>query len=223
MWPILKEAAGDILRYVIQMLPCALAGAGLFFALLPLRRRRLAIRGLRSPAPREGALLIFVLFCAGLAALTVFPSNLWSYVLEPGRWPEGTSFWSFYPTWEELTARLQRLPEELPRLLTPFPGGIIYHFHSYWSVFLFLGNMGMFLPIGFFTALLWRRERLWRSTLVGFLASLSIETIQLFIDRGTDLDDLILNTVGAAAGYLLYRLIRTIAPRATAKFTCVKV
>ena len=223
MWPILKEAAGDILRYVIQMLPCALAGAGLFFALLPLRRRRLAIRGLRSPAPREGALLIFVLFCAGLAALTVFPSNLWSYVLEPGRWPEGTSFWSFYPTWEELTARLQRLPEELPRLLTPFPGGIIYHFHSYWSAFLFLGTMGMFLPIGFFTALLWRRERLWRSTLVGFLASLSIETIQLFIDRGTDLDDLILNTVGAAAGYLLYRLIRTIAPRATAKFTCVKV
>ena len=223
MWPILKEAAGDILRYVIQMLPCALAGAGLFFALLPLRRRRLAIRGLRSPAPREGALLIFVLFCAGLAALTVFPSNLWSYVLEPGRWPEGTSFWSFYPTWEELTARLQRLPEELPRLLTPFPGGIIYHFHSYWSAFLFLGNMGMSLPIGFFTALLWRRERLWRSTLVGFLASLSIETIQLFIDRGIDLDDLILNTVGAAAGYLLYRLIRTIAPRATAKFTCVKV
>ena len=223
MWPILKEAAGDILRYVIQMLPCALAGAGLFFALLPLRRRRLARRGLRSPATREGALLVFVLFCAGLAALTVFPSNLWSYVLEPGRWPEGTSFWSFYPTWEELTARLQRLPEELPRLLTPFPGGIIYHFHSYWSAFLFLGNMGMFLPIGFFTALLWRRERLWRSTLVGFLASLSIETIQLFIDRGTDLDDLILNTVGAAAGYLLYRLIRTIAPRATAKFTCVKV
>ena len=98
MWPILKEAAGDILRYVIQMLPCALAGAGLFFALLPLRRRRLARRGLRSPATREGALLVFVLFCAGLAALTVFPSNLWSYVLEPGRWPEGTTFWSFYPT-----------------------------------------------------------------------------------------------------------------------------
>ena len=223
MWPTLKEAAGDILRYVIQMLPCALAGAGLFFALLPLRRRRLAGLGLRSPAPREGALLIFVLFCAGLAALTVFPSNLWSYVLEPGRWPDGTTFWSFYPTWEELTARLQRLPEELPRLLTPFPGGVTYHFHSYWSAFLFLGNIGMFLPIGFFTALLWRRGRLWRSTLVGFLASLSIETIQLFIDRGTDLDDLILNTVGAAAGYLLYRLVRAVAPRAAAKFTCVKV
>ena len=120
-------------------------------------------------------------------------------------------------------SRLQHLPAELPRLLTPFPGGIAYHFHSYWSAFLFLGNVGMFLPIGFFTALLWRRGNLWRSTLVGFLASLSIETIQLFIDRGTDLDDLILNTVGAAVGYLLYWLLRAAVPGFTAKFTCVKV
>ena len=120
-------------------------------------------------------------------------------------------------------SRLQYLPEELPRLLTPFPGGIAYHFHSYWNAFLFLGNVGMFLPIGFFTALLWRRGNLWHSTLVGFLASLSIETIQLFIDRGTDLDDLILNTVGAAVGYLLYWLLRAAVPGFTAKFTCVKV
>lgn len=223
MWSVLEEAASDVLRYVVQMLPCSFAGAILFFALLPVRHRRLARRGLKSPALREGTLLIFVLFCAGLAALTVFPSNLWSYVVDPNRWPEGTTFWSFYPTWEELTVRLQRLPAELPRLLTPFPGGIAYHFHSYWSAFLFLGNVGMFLPIGFFTALLWRRGRLWRSALAGFLASLSIETIQLFIDRGTDLDDLILNTVGAAAGYLLYRLLRALVPGFAAKFTCVKV
>ena len=223
MWSLLKEAVSDVLRYVVQMLPCAFAGAVLFFSLLPVRRRRLARRGLKSPALREGTLLIFVLFCAGLAALTVFPSNLWSYVVAPNHWPEGTTFWSFYPTWEELAVRLQRLPETLPRLLTPFPGGIAYHFHSYWSAFLFLGNVGMFLPIGFFTALLWRRGCLWSSALAGFLASLSIETIQLFIDRGTDLDDLILNTVGAAAGYLLYRLLRAIAPGFAAKFTCVKV
>lgn len=223
MWSLLEEAAGDVLRYVLQMLPCAFVGAILFFVLFPIRRRHLAQIGLKSPALREGTLLIFVLFCAGLAALTVFPSNLWSYVLEPDRWPEGTTFWSFYPTMEDLMSRLQHLPEELPRLLTPFPGGIAYHFHSYWSAFLFLGNVGMFLPIGFFTALLWRRGNLWRSTLVGFLASLSIETIQLFIDRGTDLDDLILNTVGAAVGYLLYWLLRAAVPGFTAKFTCVKV
>ena len=223
MWSVLEEVAGDVFRYVVQMLPCAFASAVLFFVLLPIRRQCLARRGLNSPVLREGTLLVFVLFCAGLAALTIFPSNLWSFVIAPNRWPDGTTFWSFYPTMEELSTRLQRLPEELPRLLTPFPGGIAYHFHSYWSAFLFLGNVGMFLPIGFFAALLWRQGSLWRSTLTGFLTSLSIETIQLFIDRGTDLDDLILNTVGAAAGYLLYRLLRAITPGFAAKFTCVKV
>lgn len=223
MWSVLEEVAGDVFRYVVQMLPCAFASAVLFFVLLPIRRHCLARRGLKSPVLREGTLLVFVLFCAGLAALTIFPSNLWSFVIAPNRWPDGTTFWSFYPTMEELSTRLQRLPEELPRLLTPFPGGIAYHFHSYWSAFLFLGNVGIFLPIGFFAALLWRQGSLWRSTLTGFLTSLSIETIQLFIDRGTDLDDLILNTVGAAAGYLLYRLLRAITPGFAAKFTCVKV
>ena len=119
--------------------------------------------------------------------------------------------------------RLESLPEDLPQLLTPFPMGISCHFRSYWSVFLFLGNIGMFLPIGFFPVLLWRQGNLRRSTIVGILTSLAIETSQLFIDRGTDLDDLILNTVGAITGYFLYRLLRVAAPGFTAKFTCVKV
>ena len=212
MWSILEEAAEDIFRYVVQMLPCVLAGAILFFIFRPIRLRHLEEKGLASPALREAGMLLFVLFYAGLAALTIFPSNLWSYVLSPGRWPEGTTFWSFYPTIEEVMVRLQSLPGELPRLLTPFPLGIAYHFHSYWSTFLFLGNIGIFLPIGFFHALLWRRRSLLYSTAIGFLTSLTIETIQLFIDRGTDLDDLILNTAGAAAGYLLYRLLRSLRP-----------
>ena len=39
--------------------------------------------GLVSPPLREGALLLFALFCAGLGALTLFPSGLWSYLLQP--------------------------------------------------------------------------------------------------------------------------------------------
>ena len=223
MWSVLWEAAGDILRYVAQMLPCICIGGLFFFLARPIRLWHLMAHSLNSPFFREAGLLLFVLFCSGLAALTLFPSNLWSYVISPERWPEDTNFWSFYPSFQELLARLQQLPQTLPRMLTPFPMGISYHFRSYWSAFLFLGNIGMFLPIGFFTALLWREGSLWRSVLVGFLASLSIEVIQLFIDRGTDLDDLILNSVGAAAGYLLYRLLRAVVPNFTVKFICVKV
>lgn len=223
MRSILWEVAGDIFHYIVQMLPCVLAGAVLFFILRPVRLRHLESKGLDSPPLREMGLFLFVLFGAGMAALTVFPSNLWSYVLSPSRWPEGTTFWSFYPTITEVSVRLESLSEDLPQLLTPFPMGISYHFRSYWSVFLFLGNIGMFLPAGFFPVLLWRQGDVWRSIMVGFLTSLTIETIQLFIDRGTDLDDLILNTVGAVTGYFLYRLLRAAAPGLTAKFTCVKV
>ena len=64
--------------YVAQMLPCMGVGAAAFLALLPRRRKDLARRGLRSGPAREAALFLFVIFCAGLAALTVFPANFWT-------------------------------------------------------------------------------------------------------------------------------------------------
>ena len=78
MGAVLGEALGDILRYGRQMLPGAWLALLLFLLLLPWRRKRLERSGLVSPPLREGALLLFLLFCAGRAALTVFPSNFWA-------------------------------------------------------------------------------------------------------------------------------------------------
>ena len=66
------------LDYLKQMLPCMAIAAGCFLALLHHRRRGLYRRGLQSGVVREIGLFVFVLFCAGLAALTVFPSNFWT-------------------------------------------------------------------------------------------------------------------------------------------------
>lgn len=41
----------------------------------------------------------------------------------------------------------------------------------------------------------------------GFCFSLLIETDQLFNRRATDIDDLIMNTLGTALGFLIYRLL----------------
>ena len=123
MGAVLGEALGDILRYGRQMLPCAWLALLLFLLLLPWRRKRLERSGLVSPPLREGALLLFLLFCAGLAALTVFPSNFWAYLLEPERWPQ-QSLLDFYPTAQEVWSRLSGLPQDLPWLLTPFPLGV---------------------------------------------------------------------------------------------------
>lgn len=73
----------------------------------------------------------------------------------------------------------------------------------------FLGNIIMFIPIGFLIPLLWNVNNK-KVILFGFLISLFIETSQLFINRGTDIDDLILNTFGTILGLLFYKLLKKI-------------
>lgn len=68
---------GNARDYAAQMLPCMCAGMAVYALALPVRRRRLDRLGLVSPRRRELALLLFVMFAAGLAALTLFPAGFW--------------------------------------------------------------------------------------------------------------------------------------------------
>lgn len=70
----------------------------------------------------------------------------------------------------------------------------------------FLGNIGMFIPIGLLIPAIWKiKDRI--VILIGFLISLSIELSQLFLNRGTDIDDLIFNTLGTIIGLMIYKII----------------
>ena len=81
-----------------------------------------------------------------------------------------------------------------------------------------LANALIFVPIGFFVNLLWRRPRWWKGLAVGFCSSFAIEFLQLFVNRSTDVDDLILNTTGAFLGGLITLLLGKLAPKLTSKF-----
>jgi glycopeptide antibiotics resistance protein len=69
-----------------------------------------------------------------------------------------------------------------------------------------LGNIIGFIPLGVLLPILFAGLQKVRRTIGAvFLISLSFETIQLITDLGVfDVDDLLLNTVGGAIGYLLY-------------------
>jgi glycopeptide antibiotics resistance protein len=69
-----------------------------------------------------------------------------------------------------------------------------------------LGNIIGFIPLGvLFPILMSGRWKGWKTIGLVFLISLAFETIQLMTDLGVfDVDDLLLNTVGGAIGYLLY-------------------
>ena len=65
-------------------------------------------------------------------------------------------------------------------------------------------NAVLFLPFGFLLPVLWRKCRTWKTTVAaGFLTSLGIEILQLFCYRATDVDDLIMNTLGTFLGYII--------------------
>lgn len=65
-------------------------------------------------------------------------------------------------------------------------------------------NIILFIPLGFILPLLWSRFRSRkRIILAGFLFSLAIELSQLLNYRITDVDDLIMNSLGTWLGYEL--------------------
>ena len=69
-------------------------------------------------------------------------------------------------------------------------------------------NVVMLVPLGFLLPLWWRDyQRLAPTVVAGAGLSLLIEVSQLMNGRATDIDDLIANTLGALAGYLLWCLL----------------
>jgi glycopeptide antibiotics resistance protein len=78
-------------------------------------------------------------------------------------------------------------------------------------------NVLLFVPVGFFLPLLWKRFESSRLTVAwGFMFSLSIEMIQLFNNRVSDIDDLLMNAAGAALGYLVWALAKKLLPNISA-------
>lgn len=78
-----------------------------------------------------------------------------------------------------------------------------------------LGNILMFVPVGIIWPVCFKKlNTYWKVVLAGGGFSLFIELTQLcFFDRSTDIDDLILNTAGAAIGAAIYFLIKRAATK----------
>jgi Glycopeptide antibiotics resistance protein len=81
-------------------------------------------------------------------------------------------------------------------------------------VFMFqvFGNIVSFMPLAFLLAIIYPKYRIARKNmLLCFIISMSIEIIQLLINiitqianRGVEINDIILNTLGSIVGFLLY-------------------
>ena len=77
-----------------------------------------------------------------------------------------------------------------------------------------IGNIVMFIPLGFGLPFLWRRmHNFFRFNLTILFVPVLIECVQLFIWRSVDVDDVLLNFIGGAIGGLLCAFVRLVSRR----------
>ena len=71
----------------------------------------------------------------------------------------------------------------------------------------YLLNILLFIPLGFLAPVIWvDMNKLGKVIGVGVLLTFLIELSQLFNNRRTDIDDILLNVLGAVIGFILYKL-----------------
>ena len=86
------------------------------------------------------------------------------------------------------------------------------------DIIVYLLNFVLLMPCGFLLPLIAEKlESLGSIFCVSFLISMLIEISQLFNNRKTDIDDLILNIGGAVIGYVIYRLVVKAFPQISNK------
>jgi len=175
-----------IIGYIINMLPYMILAIPIY----------LIVRGIiikknnkKINLYHELTLFIFVLFIVGLFSQTIIPKfefgvNGFGIVKNGVHKTNLIPFRVLFETYREV-----------------FINGYIEYF-----LINFLGNIILFIPFGFVIPLLWNVSNR-KVIVIGAYISFFIEISQLLLARGTDVDDLILNTSGVILGLLLYKLL----------------
>ena len=186
--------------YLIAMSWGAAAALLVFACCRRSRKRSLAEKGLRSSCCRETVQALFWMFCGGMAVVTLTPRWLVELV-RSGAWNAAEPFFA----WGSINA---------------FPFATFAA--DAHSLYILAGNIVMFLPFGFFPALLWRAFDGKHALLTGLLVTGFIECWQLAVGRTWDIDDLLLNTIGTLTGFLLWKLADRVLPNGLRQLHCTE-
>jgi glycopeptide antibiotics resistance protein len=180
---VYRSFAAPILVLSSIVVPCWLA----------FRLYRHRTRGRPVSFGREILLLTLVVYLASLAAVTLSPNRSGRLIAA------GTGGIDLRPNLASLTCSSATLPT----------GSSARAF----CVRNARGNVMLFFPLGILIPLVWRHVRFWKGTQIAIALSFSIELAQYLSSawgsyRAADVNDFILNVVGACLGLALVSLLR---------------
>ena len=159
---------------------------------LVFRLYRLRTSGHRLSFQREILLLTFVVYLSGLAVATLIPNHNSRLAAEAALGID------LHPNLASLTCSSATLPS----------GSTARAF----CVHNARGNFMLFFPLGILIPLVWRRLRFWRGIQIAVAVSVSIELVQYlsraWSNRNADVNDVVLNVLGASLGLALVFLLR---------------
>lgn len=179
---LVLEYVGSMLSYMLLAVPFYVIGRVVF----------IKIKNVKVEKVREVILGVFVLYIVGLASQTMIPNLHYGVDNDTGEF--------FFETY---SAHKDSKPNFIP-FNTIIPYITDWHHFSFINI---VANIFIFSPIGFFVPLLWKNWQSFRKILaVGVATTFFIEFFQLFIGRSTDIDDIILNTIGVIIGYGVFML-----------------
>ncbi len=176
-----------IIGYIIDTIPYMCVS--LPFILLYRIIRNILNKSQKLNILRECAIILFCLYCVALASQTIIPKLEFN--------GSGT---------------IGIVNGNLDGEINLIPGKVIYEtyiecvINSYYLYFWInmVGNICLFIPIGYFINALWEVS-VKKTILIALLSSSIIEIVQLFLHRGTDIDDLWINLLGALVGLIIYK------------------
>ena len=199
-------------RYFMEIVAVCIPAIIVFLCFRPYRMKALSAMKLKSTRQREIALILFIITISGILALTLWPPYTWED--SPGMWGH-LRILIERPTWK---SNLSLVPFAVFKKY--FENLFKSPLFFFITLINFFGNIAIFIPVGLFPALLFRKATWKRSAIIGFIMSSFIELVQYFIMRNTAVDDIILNTAGAMCGYFVYLLVRKVFPAFTNGFLC---
>mgnify|MGYP000357407877 CR=1 FL=1 len=192
--------SGSVLGYFFQAVPitCIVGIIYVIICVVIVKRNKLKIEWLK-----EIMKLLFTCYLTGLISLVILPANFWLDFFDGvflGWWDEMLPIFSFGGF------------NLVPSLIKALSGELTI---GSWVKNMLIGNIAMFLPLGFFLPFVTERVNRKNIFVVSIAVPFIVELLQMIFGRSFDVDDLICNFIGIVAGFFIGFAIKTSSRRAS--------